>query len=98
MNLLLVLVAALAGGRLAQRFGYPAVLGERAAGIILRPPLLGLLESDDALLVLGKLGRTREGVVAFTQESDLSAHDKVVGPGRVSEAIATNHNTIVVAD
>ncbi|MGB5168722.1 MAG: cation:proton antiporter [Acidimicrobiia bacterium] len=56
MNLLLVLVAALAGGRLAQRFGYPAILGELTAGIILGPPLLGLLESDDALMVVGKLG------------------------------------------
>ena len=78
MNLLLVLVAALAGGRQAQRFGYPAILAEFAAGIILGPPLLGLLESDE--------------------ERDLSAHDEVVGLGRVSEPIATNHDTIVVAD
>ena len=56
VNLLLVLVAALAGGRLAQRLGYPAILGELAAGIILGPPLLGLLQSDDALAVIGKLG------------------------------------------
>ena len=56
MNLLLVLVAALAGGRLAQRLGYPAILGELTAGIILGPPLLGLLQSDDALMALGKLG------------------------------------------
>ena len=56
MNLLLVLIAALAGGRLAQRLGYPAILGELGAGIILGPPLLGLLQADDALAVIGKLG------------------------------------------
>ena len=49
LNLLLVLLAALAGGWLAQRLGYPAILGELGAGIILGPPLLGLLQADDAL-------------------------------------------------
>ena len=56
LNLLLVLLAAVAGGWVARRFGYPAILGELAAGIVLGPPLLGLLESDDALAVIGKLG------------------------------------------
>ncbi len=56
LNLLLVLLAALAGGWLAQRLGYPAILGELGAGIILGPPLLGLLQADDALTVIGKLG------------------------------------------
>lgn len=55
-NLLLVLVAALAGGRLAVRLGYPSILGELMAGILLGPPLLGLLQPDDALTVIGKLG------------------------------------------
>lgn len=56
LNLSLVLVAALAGGRLAVRLGYPSILGELMAGIILGPPLLGLLQPDDALAVIGKLG------------------------------------------
>jgi Kef-type K+ transport system membrane component KefB len=56
MNLLLVLLAALAGGALARRVGYPAILGELMAGIVLGPPLLGLIEPDDALAVIGKLG------------------------------------------
>lgn len=43
LNLLLVLLAAWAGGSVAQRFGYPAVLGELAVGIILGPALLGVL-------------------------------------------------------
>lgn len=56
LNLTLVLIAALAGGRVAARFGYPSILGELMAGILLGPPLLGLLEPDDALTVIGKLG------------------------------------------
>ena len=56
LNLTLVLAAALAGGWVAKRFGYPAILGELGAGILLGPPLLGLLEADDALAVIGKLG------------------------------------------
>lgn len=56
LNLVLVLLAALGGGWIASRFGYPAILGELTAGIILGPPLLGLLAFDDALGVIGKLG------------------------------------------
>lgn len=56
LNLTLVLIAALAGGRVAARFGYPSILGELMAGILLGPPLLGLLQPDDALTVIGKLG------------------------------------------
>ena len=55
-NLLLVLAAALAGGWVARRLGYPSILGELAAGILLGPPLLGLLATDDAITVIGKLG------------------------------------------
>ena len=56
LNLLLVLVAAFAGGRLALRLGYPAVLGEILMGILLGPPLLGLMHSSPALAVLADLG------------------------------------------
>jgi Kef-type K+ transport system membrane component KefB len=55
-NLLLVLGAAWIAGRLAVRVGYPAVLGELMAGILLGPPLLGLLEPGAGLDVLGHLG------------------------------------------
>ena len=56
LNLLLVLVAAFAGGRIAVRLGYPAVLGEIMMGIVLGRPLLGLLYASDALMVLADLG------------------------------------------
>lgn len=56
LMLALVLGAALAGGRLAIRLGYPSILGEITAGILLGPPLLGLLERNEAIDILGEFG------------------------------------------
>ena len=56
LNLLIVIAAALGGGWVARKMNYPAILGELIAGIVLGPPLLGLLTPDDALDVIGKLG------------------------------------------
>lgn len=54
--LLLVLAAAWAGGNAVVKMGYPAVLGELGVGIILGPPLLGLLYNGDGLAEVGELG------------------------------------------
>lgn len=56
LTLALVLAAALVGGRLATRVGYPSILGEITAGIVLGPPLLGLLTRNEAVDVLGEFG------------------------------------------
>ena len=56
VNLLLVLMAAWGAGKLAARVGYPAVLGELLAGILLGPPLLGLIHASPALSVLAEVG------------------------------------------
>ncbi|HLU30386.1 MAG TPA: cation:proton antiporter [Acidimicrobiia bacterium] len=56
LMLALVLGAALLGGRLAVRLGYPSILGEITAGILLGPPLLGLLERNEAINILGEFG------------------------------------------
>jgi len=56
VNLLLVLLAAWLAGNLAERLRYPSVLGELLAGIVLGPPLLGLLHGSEALAVLAELG------------------------------------------
>ena len=56
LNLFLVLLAAWLGGQLASRLGYPSVLGELLAGILLGPPLLGLFHGSAALSVLAELG------------------------------------------
>jgi len=56
LNLFSVLLAAWLAGWLASRLGYPAVLGELIAGVVLGPPLLGLLHGSEALYVLAELG------------------------------------------
>jgi Kef-type K+ transport system membrane component KefB/mannitol/fructose-specific phosphotransferase system IIA component (Ntr-type) len=56
LNLLFVLLAAWLAGRLATRLGYPSVLGELLAGILLGPPLLGWLHGGEALGVLAEVG------------------------------------------
>ncbi len=56
MNLLSVLFVAWLAGQLASRWGYPSVLGELMAGIVLGPPLLGLLHGSEAIAVLAELG------------------------------------------
>lgn len=55
-NLLLVLITAWGAGKLAGRVGYPAVLGELMAGIVLGPAVFGLLQGTDALEVLAAVG------------------------------------------
>ena len=60
-NLLLVLAAILASGKLlaalAQRIGQPAVLGELLAGVLLGPSAFGLLQPTDAVIhALSELG------------------------------------------
>ena len=56
LNLFLVLLTAWAAGRVADRAGFPSVLGELLAGIALGPPLLGLLAPSEALAVLSEFG------------------------------------------
>lgn len=56
LNLLFVLLAALIAGNISTRLGYPSIFGELAAGIILGPPILGLLQSSEPLNVLAEVG------------------------------------------
>ncbi|HSM57365.1 MAG TPA: cation:proton antiporter [Candidatus Sulfomarinibacteraceae bacterium] len=56
VNLLLVLLAAWVAGNVVARMGYPSIFGELMAGIILGPPLLGLLHGSEALSVLAEVG------------------------------------------
>ncbi|MFW6157082.1 MAG: cation:proton antiporter [Armatimonadota bacterium] len=55
-NFLLVLLAAWLAGQLARRVGYPPVLGELMAGLVLGPPLLGWIYGSEALAVLAEVG------------------------------------------
>jgi Kef-type K+ transport system membrane component KefB len=56
LMLALVLAAALVGGRVAVKLGYPAILGEITAGIIFGPPVIGLLARNEAIDILGEFG------------------------------------------
>ncbi|MBW3577555.1 MAG: cation:proton antiporter [Actinobacteria bacterium] len=55
-QLLLVLVVAWTAGRLASRVGYPSILGELLAGILLGPAVIGLLRPAAGLEAIGELG------------------------------------------
>ncbi|WP_226479080.1 cation:proton antiporter [Natrinema amylolyticum] len=56
LSLLLVLSVAWVFGALAERLGYPTMMGELFAGIAFGPPLLGLLRPSELLSVLSELG------------------------------------------
>lgn len=56
INLLLILVVAWFLGGLFSRYGLPVMLGELLAGIILGPPLLGLVTSTPAIELIAELG------------------------------------------
>ncbi|WP_224269966.1 cation:proton antiporter [Haloprofundus salinisoli] len=56
LGLLLVLAVAWVFGALAERFGYPAMMGELAAGLLFGPPLLGIIQPSEVLMVLSELG------------------------------------------
>jgi Kef-type K+ transport system membrane component KefB len=56
LHLLLILSVAWLLGFFFTCFGLPAMLGELLAGVILGPPLLGLVLSSDAIELLAELG------------------------------------------
>ncbi len=56
IHLLMVLIAAWGSGLLAVRLGFPAILGELAAGVVFGPALLGLLTPNASVDVLADLG------------------------------------------
>ena len=55
-DLFLVIVLAWAAGALVGRLGYPPVLGELAAGVLVGPPVLGWVGPSDALTTLATVG------------------------------------------
>ena len=51
-----MLAAALIGGRIVARLGYPSILGELIAGMVIGPPALGWIAGSETLTVLGEVG------------------------------------------
>jgi Kef-type K+ transport system membrane component KefB len=80
LDVAVILVAAWAGGRLFERVGQPAVIGEIAAGVALGPTLLGALPGDpaeslfpaDARTVLTLIGQLGLALFMFTVGWDLN--------------------------
>ncbi len=64
LDVALVVAAARLAGKLARRFGQPAVIGEIAAGIALGPTLLGLLPGDLDMLLFPPEVRSHLNVIA----------------------------------
>lgn len=56
LNLLSVLTVAWIFGLLAERVGYPALMGEILAGIVFGPAMLGLLHSTETIEIFAELG------------------------------------------
>ena len=54
--LLLILVSARIFAELFQKFGFPPVLGELAAGLLLGPTFLGWIELSDTIKLLAEIG------------------------------------------
>ena len=56
LELSIILTAALLGGVLIRKFGYPAALGELAVGIVLGPFALGFVRDTEILTIFAELG------------------------------------------
>jgi Kef-type K+ transport system membrane component KefB len=56
LQLSILLVAAIAGGLLIKRFGYPVALGELLVGIILGPSIFNLISDEATVSVFAELG------------------------------------------
>jgi len=56
LHLLIILLSARILAELAVRLNAPAVIGELAAGIILGPSLLGILQPDQVIRLLAEIG------------------------------------------
>lgn len=56
LNLLLVLTLAWSFGRLTERVGYPALMGELLAGILFGPTVVGLIHPTESIEIFAELG------------------------------------------
>jgi Kef-type K+ transport system membrane component KefB len=56
VNLILILTVAWFLGRVFARFGLPVILGELLAGLILGPPLLGIVTASEPIELLAEFG------------------------------------------
>ncbi len=74
LELFAIFVAAKVLGELFERLHVPGVLGEIAAGVVLGPFALGLVQSSDTLHSIGEMGAI---FVLFSAGLETSAHDLI---------------------
>ena len=56
LDILFVLVAAKVAAELAERVGFPPVVAEILAGVVIGPSVFDLVGTEETLLVLGEIG------------------------------------------
>jgi Kef-type K+ transport system membrane component KefB len=56
IELLILIAAARVAGEIAQRLKQPSIIGELLAGLVLGPPILGILSQHSGLQILADLG------------------------------------------
>jgi len=85
VHILFVVVAAKVAAEASARLSVPAVVGEILAGVLIGPSVLGLVEHDDVIRVLGELGVILL-LLDVGMEMDLAELGAV---GRASLSVAT---------
>ena len=85
LPLALILVAARVAGKLSQRLGMPAVLGELLAGVVLGPSLLGLIHMNEILAAVAEIGVLLLMFIAGL-ETDLEQMRRVGKPSLIAAA------------
>ena len=84
LDILIVLVAAKIAAEIAERVGFPAVVAEILAGVMIGPSVLDLVRSNETLAVLGELGVILL-LLQVGMEMDLG---ELAAVGRASVAVA----------
>jgi len=84
LDILIVIVAAKVAAEIAERLGFPAVVAEIVAGVIVGPSVFGLVGDDEVLHVLGEIG-----VILLLLQVGLEMSPKdLASVGRASSGVA----------
>jgi hypothetical protein len=94
LNLLLVLLAAVAGGWIARRFGYPAILAEPSELFV----AAGVDERQAALTSLPIVIQTPDGYESYASDRDLASDDRVEALGRIERNASIEQSTVAAPD
>ncbi len=90
VTIVAILVLAKAFGELLERIGYPPMIGEIGAGIILGPGILGLVTLNDTLEIFSTIG-----VIALLFISGVEMNPKAFAAARNAAAVTAAAGVIV---